>query len=188
MKLDYCTHVSEDVLELYFPDDVDQHDGGVYNSTNRRVESRKETRFRDLVLSSKVGGELPPEEAVRLLSEKVVAGDLLLKKWDHKIEEIIARINLLSETFPEYEISAIDAEARQLIVEQVCEGAVSYKEIKERPVKDYIMDWIPSHHYGILDRLVPERVTYKDGRDTRVFYSPGEKPKISVMILSLIHI
>ena len=50
---------------------------------------------------------------------------------------------------------------------------------------DTIVDWVPAHHYGILDRLVPERVELKEGKGTRVFYIENEKPKISVLIQHL---
>lgn len=185
VKLELCTRLTTDLLLETFPDDFSEQNGGVFNPANRRVEGRIEKRFRDLVLSSKAGGEVPDEEAASILAAKVQEGELKLKKWDQKVETCIARINLVSGTFPEYELPPIDEEARLLLLEQICDGARSYKEIKDRAVMPIIQEWIPAHHYGILDRLVPERVELKEGRSTRVFYAEGEKPKVSVMIQHL---
>ena len=74
------------------------------------------------MISSKAGGDLDESEAARILAELVVAGELKLKKWDRKVDEYIARINLVSKTFPEYEIPAIDDDAKLLLIEQICEG------------------------------------------------------------------
>ena len=77
---------------------------------------------------------------------------------------------------PETEIPAIDDEARQLLVEQVCHGALSYKEIKDRPVLATVQEWIsPEQHYYIdtyapatMDlprRRNPAKIRYEaDGR------------------------
>ncbi|MDF1815301.1 MAG: ATP-dependent helicase HrpB [Verrucomicrobiales bacterium] len=182
VKLDLCTGVSESLLRELFPEDFSEHSGGVFNTANRRVEAKLETRFRDLVLTSKAGGELPDGEAAAILAAQVVEGNLNLKKWDRKVEEYIARINLVSTAFPEYEIPAIDEEAKLLLIEQICEGATGYKDIKDRPVMAVLNDWIPAQYYGLLDRLAPERVELKKDKFARVFYTEGEKPKISVMI------
>ncbi len=186
VKLDFCTEVSHLALLDAFPHDFSEHNGGVYDSSSRRVEGRIEKHFRDLVIISKAGGEVPDAEAARLLAERVIAGDLLLKKWDQKVENYIARVNLVATTCPEYEVPEIDDDARQLLIEQICEGARNYKDIKDRPVMAALKDWVPAHHYGLLDRLVPERIELKKGgRSAHIFYNPGEKPKISVMIQHL---
>ncbi len=185
VKLDLCTVASEAALKELFPGDFSEHDGAVYNPVNRRVEGRIETRFRDLIMTSKSGGAVPSGEASRILAEQVMAGELLLKKWDNKVDEMIARINLVARTFPEYEVPVIDEDAKMLIIEQVCEDALSYKDIKERPVMGFLNDWIPARHYGLLDRLVPERIELKEGKSSRVFYMENEKPRVSVLIQHL---
>ncbi len=185
VKLDYATAVDDQVLARRFPADFSESDGGVYNEKTRRVEGRRERRFRDLVIESRAGGEVPDEVAARLLGERILSGELILKRWDGSVEEFIARVNLLAVAFPEYEMVPIDGEARQLIVEQVCEGARGYKEIKDRPVMPSLRDWLPPEHRGLVDRLAPERVSLQGGRSVRVRYADGEKPKIAVMIQHL---
>ncbi|NLT71210.1 MAG: ATP-dependent helicase HrpB [Verrucomicrobiaceae bacterium] len=185
VKLGLCTRIEESCLHDLFPDDFDEKDGAVYDERNRRVEARRERRFRDLVLETKLTGTVPPDEAAALLAERVLAGELNLKAWDEKVEAWFARINLIAEVCPEYDFAPVDEEARQLLLEQICAGATSYKEIKDRPVWNVVRDWLPPHQAGLIDFLCPESLTLSTGKSVRVHYRPGEKPRVSVLIQHL---
>ena len=185
VKLSLCTRIEEDWLRDQFPDDFSEHDGATYDERNRRVEARRERRFRDLVLESKAGGEVPGEEAAQILAERVLSGELNLKAWDDKVEAFFARISLIAEHCPEYEMSPIDRDSKLLILEQICSGATSYKQIKDRPVWSALKDWLPAHQSGLLDHLTPERIELSNGKAVKVRYAEGEKPKVSVLIQHL---
>lgn len=185
VKLGLCTRIEESWLEDSFPSLFEEKEGAVYDERFRRVEARKEKRFRDLVLESKASGEVPLDQAAALLAERVLAGELNLKAWDDKVEAWIARINLAAEHFPEYDFPEIDEDSQQLILEQICEGATSYKQIKDRKVWPSLQEWLPSHLKGPLDHLVPERIKLSNGRESLVRYTAGEKPRISVLIQHL---
>lgn len=185
VKLALCTRVEEESLQRLFPDDFQSKDGAVYDERNRRVEARLENRFRDLVLETKPSGEVPLEEAAQLLAGRVLSGELNLKKWDDKVEAWFARINLIAEHCPEYELAPIDEEAKLLILQEICAGAVSYKQIKDRPVNVALKAWLPPHQLGVIDHLAPESITLSTGKQARIQYAPGEKPKISVLIQHL---
>ena len=93
----------------------------------------------------------------------------------------------MAAAFPEYEVPPIGEEERLLLLVQICEGGLSYKEIKDRQVKPAIAEWLPPHQAGLLDRFAPERIELSSGRSAKVFYDPDPavKPKISVMIQHL---
>lgn len=185
VKLSHCTRVEEAWLEDAFPNLFEEKSGAVYDERFRRVEARREKRFRDLVLESKASGEVPLDQAAALLAGRVLAGELNLKAWDEKVEAWIARINLAAEHFPDYGFPGIDEDAQRLILGQICEGAVSYKQIKDRKVWPFLKEWLPSHLEPTLDHLVPERITLSNDRGVKIQYSPGEKPRISVLIQHL---
>lgn len=185
VKLGLCTRIEETWLQELFPDAFEKKEGAVYDERSRKVEARLEKRFRDLVLETKPGGEVPPEEAATLLAERVLSGELNLKKWDGKVEAWFSRVNLVAENCPQYEISPIDEESKQLMLEQICAGGISYKQIKDRPVNAVIKEWLPSHQAGVIDHAAPESVILSNGKVVRVHYSPDEKPKISVLIQHL---
>jgi ATP-dependent helicase HrpB len=163
-------------LNELFPDDFSDEDQTTYDPSLRRVVARSERRFRDLVLSATDKGAPDVDRAAELLAAEVVAGNLNLKAWDSAVENWILRVNFVAQHCPETEVSPIDDEARQLLVEQICHGALSYKEIKDRPVLATVKEWIsPEQHYYIdtyapatMDlprRRNPAKIRYEaDGR------------------------
>ena len=182
VKLGLCTQIEEGWLRDTFPDDFVEHAGAAWDDSSRKVEARREKRFRDLIIESRPSGEVPLDGAATLLAQRVHSGELNLKAWDEKVESYFARVNLIAEHCPEYEISSIDDDARLLMLEQICTGATSYKQIKDRPVTKVVKEWFPPHQAGIIEQLAPESLTLSNGKQTRVHYLPGEKPKISVLI------
>ena len=163
-------------LEELFPDDFSDGNQTTYDPSLRRVVARSERRFRDLVLSSTDQGEPNLDRAAELLAAEVVAGRLNLKGWDAVVENWILRVNFVARHCPDAEVPEIDEEARQLLVEQICHGALSYKEIKDRQVLATVKEWIsPEQHYYIDTyapaemelprRRNPARIRYEaDGR------------------------
>lgn len=185
VKLSLCTRVEEGWLRDRFPGDFRDRDGAVWDDRNRKVEARKERRFRDLVLESRPSGQPPKDEAATLLAERVLSGELNLKAWDDKVEAWFARINLVAEHCPEYGLVPIDEEAKLLLLEQICSEATSYAQIKDRPVWNALREWLPPHQAQALEFLAPETLTLSTGKATKVSYRLGEKPRISVLIQHL---
>ncbi|MDP4610831.1 MAG: ATP-dependent helicase HrpB [Opitutales bacterium] len=137
-------------LNAIFPEDFSDKAVTTYDPQLRRVVCRSERRFRDLVLESTDRGEPDIDQAATLLATEVTEGRLLLKAWDSAVEQWIARLNFVAKHCPETEIAPIDTEARQLLTEQICHGALSYKEIKDRAVLATVKEWIsPEQHYYI---------------------------------------
>ncbi len=185
VKLNLCTLLEEDWVKELFPDDFIETAGAAWDERSRRVEARREKRFRDLILESKPSGEIPLDEAASLLAEKVLAGELNLKAWDQSVSQYFARINLVSDAFPEYEIPGVDEDSKRLMLEQICAGATSYKQIKDRKVWEVLKEWLPHHQTSLLDRLAPDRIELSNGRSARLTYEEGEKPKASALIQHL---
>lgn len=142
-------------LHAYFPDDFCVSVETVYDTKNRRVVARKEQRFRSLMLECSDSDEVDLGVAAELLAEAVVSGQLKLKQWNQEVENWIQRVNFVATHCPETEIALIDAEARLLMIEQVCEGAVSYKEIKDRACLPIVQEWISPEQSYYLDAYAP---------------------------------
>ncbi len=185
VRLNLCTSVEGAWVRDLFPGDFVEKDGAVFDDQTRRIEARRELRFRDLVLETKQSGDVPQEEAAAILAGKVFSGELNLKAWDKSVLEYISRVNLVAETFPEYEIPPLDDDAQLLLLEQICTGATSYKAIKDRPVKAALKEWLQPHQLHLLDQFAPERIDLSSGKSVRVFYPAGEKPRVSVLIQHL---
>ncbi|MDQ8206819.1 ATP-dependent helicase HrpB [Coraliomargarita sp. SDUM461003] len=153
--LGLATAVEPQWLEALFGADFSEGTATSYDASARRVVCRTERRFRDLVLQAKDQGEPDYDQAAALLAAEVQAGKLNLKHWDAAVENWIQRVNFVARHCPETEIAAIDDEARQLLIEQICHGALSYKEIKDRPVLDTVKDWIRPEQLYYIDTYAP---------------------------------
>ena len=137
MLLTLATAIKEEWLREFFPEAVQETTELTFDSSLRRVVGRTVTLFHDLVLAEKKSEQVSKNEAAAILAREVIAGNCPLKNWDHAVEQWIARLNFAATTFPELDLPKINENDRALLIEQVCQGATSYKEIKERPVPGF---------------------------------------------------
>ena len=153
--LGLATEVDSEWLEEYFPDDFSEGVFTEYDFSLRRVVSRQQRRFRDLVLQEKEGGEPDLDAAASLLAREVLKGRLKLKNWGSVVDNWIRRVNFVAKHCPETEIAVIDDEAKHMLVEQICHGALGYKEIKDRPVLETIREWISPEQVYYIETYAP---------------------------------
>jgi len=156
-----------------------------FDATAKRVQAAELLRFRDLALSAKRVEPPPAEAAARLLADEIIAGRLPLPNWDHGVEQWLARLRLLCRHCPELQLPPITDDDRKHIIEQLCQGAVGYKDIKEREVRPLVMSWLSGTQRELLDKHAPERLTLPNGRTPRVVYEDGKPPHIALRIQEL---
>src|SRR5436190_625853 len=183
--LSLATAVAEPWLRELFPEAINNSVRIFYDSVKKRVYAEEQLRFRDLAIGSRRVEPPPAEEAARFLCEEVLAGRLILKEWDHGVEQWILRLNLLSQWCPELGLPSIGDQDRRHLIEQVCHGAVSYKDIKDKPVKPIVKSWLSPAQSDLLEKHAPERLTLSNGRTPKVVYETGAPPHIAVRIQEL---
>ncbi len=176
------TAVREEWLEELYPGEFVVEARITYDSRQRKVLQTRERRFRDLILESKEEGVPDLDEAARILAKEVAEGRLKLKRWDSSVETWINRVNLIAANFPEYEIPPIGESNRLLLVEQICHGAVSYKEIKDRQPLPFLQEWLREDQHRLLDYLAPLRYELSKGKSPKIRYEPGGKAVLSAFI------
>jgi ATP-dependent helicase HrpB len=185
VRLSLATQIEREWLEAMFPAEMEVKTVAEYEESSRRVVARQETCFRSLVLESRVSGDPPGDQAANLLAREISAGKLILKNWDSSVNQWIARVNTLCRYIGELGIPPIDEEAKLLIYEQICRGATSYREIKNREVKPAVKSWLSQGQKAALDHFAPERVALSKELAAKVIYHEDESPKISVVIQRL---
>ena len=179
------TTIEVEWLRELFPDDIKSDLHVQFDAQQKRVLAAELLRFRDLALAAKRIDPPPAEAAARLLADEIIAGRLLLPNWDHHVEQWLARLNLLCKECADLQLPAITDEDKKSIIEQLCHGAVSYKDIKEREVKPIVMSWLSPAQRELLDKQAPERLTLPNGRTPKVNYENGKSPFISLRIQEL---
>jgi ATP-dependent helicase HrpB len=184
--LTQATAIEEAWLKEIFPDDFREMRSVTYDEQIKRVVTRRERRFRDLVLESKASSdEAPLDAAAALLTKEVLAGRLKLEAWDDTVEQWIVRVNRLAEWFPELEVNPITDADRATLVEQICYGELGYRDLKDKPVMPVLRDWLTAEQIAVLDDYVPERLVMGNGRKSRLTYAKEGPPVLSARIQEL---
>jgi ATP-dependent helicase HrpB len=169
-----------------FADDLTVTDGAAWDESRRRVVARKETRFRDLVLETLESDHgVNPDQAAEILASRVLSGELVLKNWDHTVDQWTARLSLLENAMPELGMPGWSAADRADAIAQICHGAVSYKEIKEANVWRVLREWLNPAQRAALDAYCPERVNLPNGQSARITYAQGKDPFIALRVAHL---
>ena len=162
--LNLCTAIQENWLRELFPNDFVATETVIYDSTMRRCFLEQRRTFRDLVLDSVrtelVGqasrlsppncqsGETPAllSQAAEILAAEVFSGNLTLNTWDDAVEQWILRVNRLREWMPELNLPSLTHGDRHSLLQQFCLGAVSYKDIKDKPVWSFVKSWLSANN------------------------------------------
>jgi ATP-dependent helicase HrpB len=183
--LSLATAIEADWLRELFPEDIQGEMHVAFDATAKRVQAAELSRFRGLALSARRIDPPPADAAARLLADEVTAGRLVLKEWDHTVEQWIMRLNLLSKWCPEFELPPITDEDRRHLIEQLCHGAFGYKDIKDRPVKPVVQSWLSAAQRELLDKHAPERLSLPNGRTPKVTYDASNPPHIALRVQEL---
>jgi ATP-dependent helicase HrpB len=182
--LSLATAVDPEWLRELWPDDFHEELAVRYDAAAKRVTAERQTLFRDLQLASKPA-EPPADEAARLLADAVSRGELVLRKWDRAADQWIARVNVLAAACPDLGLPVFGDDDRRAVIEQLCLGAFSYKDLRDRDVLGPLKDWLSGAQRALVERLTPERVTLPSGRAVRLEYTPGQPPALAAKIQDL---
>lgn len=184
--LSLATAVEESWLQELFPDEFSTAHQVRYDASQRRVVTRVERRFRDLVLEAKERDDAPSDAASRLLAEEVAAGRLELEKWDAPVDAWIRRVNFLAKHCPELGIPPFDDAARRMVIEEVCAGAVAYRDIRDRPVFGVVRGWLSHEQAMALESYCPEKIVLpRKKHPARIEYTDDGQAEIEATVQEL---
>ncbi|HAL92081.1 MAG TPA: helicase, partial [Verrucomicrobia bacterium] len=183
--LTQATAIREEWLRELFPDDFSGRVAVNWDSAAKRAVARREIVFRDLALDSRPLDPPPAEESARLLAAAVISGECVLKEWDRAVDQWIARVNLLAKAWPDWQLPTYGEAERELLIQQICHGAVSYKDIKDRSVLPSVKALLSPAQQALVEKHMPERITLSNGRGVKVQYDGAAEPFISARIQEL---
>jgi ATP-dependent helicase HrpB len=137
------------------------------------------------VLEADRSEDAPLDDAARILADEVVAKRCVLKNWDEAVEQWILRVNWLHEWMPELNIPVIADGDRHALIEQICHGATSYKEIKDKSVWPVVKAWLSGQQQAWVEEYAPERIELPGGRRAKVAYAADGPPTLAARIQDL---
>lgn len=183
--LSLATAIEEEWLDELFPGERREETTVAFDRATRRVVALRRRMFRGLVLDERPGGDPPPEAAAALLAEEALAGGIELAYWNEAVEQWIARVNYVARMAPEHGVPAIGPAERRAMLEQICHGGFSQKDVRERPVLPVVRGWLSAAQQALVERMAPEHATLPGGRRVRVTYPEAGDPFIAARIQDL---
>lgn len=186
VRLSGLTAIQSEWLREMFSDAFSETREVVYDASIKRVRAERRTVYRDLVIAAERAEDVSDDEAATLLAGEVIEGRLVLKAWDAKVERWIARVNVVADHCPELGVPCIQDSGRRSLVEQICYGARSYKDIKSREVWPVIKAWLSREQIASVEAYAPDRVRIENGREPRVLYDDSANgPYMAIRIQDL---
>lgn len=184
--LSLATAIEERWLQELFPADFSEVATVRYDATQRRVMTRTERRFRDLVLTAVERDDASSDAASRILADEVSAGRLELERWDGQVDAWIRRVNFLAKHCPELGIPPFDDAGRRLVIEEVCAGATAYRDIRERPVFPIVRGWLTHEQAMALDSYCPEKIILpRKKHPAKIEYTEDAEAQIEATVQEL---
>ncbi len=173
-RLSRCTRLSPGALNTH------EVDIALYDTRRKRVLTYRRLQYRDLTISEREAGDAPPEAAAPLLAEEVIHGRIHLEHWDGHVEQWIHRLTCLRAAMPELELPPFGEEERLLAMTLLCEGAVSAREVAERPVLPILHDWLSPWQRQALEQYAPRTLRLTNGREVKLLYREDGTPSFSL--------
>lgn len=162
--------------------DLDTHEvnAAVYDPARKRVLNLRRLLYRDLVLTEKETGDAAADDAAPLLAEQVLRGNLRLEGWDGHVLQWINRLTCLRAAMPELELPDFEEEDRLVAITMLCDGAVSYKEIQNRPVLPILSEWLSPWQRESLNKYAPKAIRLTNGREVKLLYRDDGTPSFGL--------
>jgi len=183
--LNLATAIDEAMLDEVFPGELRTEEVVALDPQAKRVTVRRKKRFRDLVLEDREAGDAAPDAAAQLLVREVLEGRCPLPQWDEAVEQWLARVNTLAKLFPEFGVAPFTAADKPFVLEQLCHGTRSFKDVRERDLWPVLRSWLSPEQAGAMDQLLPDRLEMANGRKSRITYKPDATASISARIQEL---
>ena len=86
---------------------------------------------------------------------------------------------------PELEIPEFAEEDRLLMLTEICQGATTYKQIKDRQVLPVLKQWLSAPVQSAVDSYAPDRITLTNGTSAKINYVMDPEPTIGVILQKL---
>jgi ATP-dependent helicase HrpB len=140
--------------------------------------------FRGLALERRAlrEGAHDPEEAARLLVEKLVAGEIELPGMNEEAKQLILRIKLAAAHYPDYGLPKLDEDDWRLIYGDLCEGKSSARDLEGASVTRALREYLGGSLAAFVDKAAPTELKLKGGRMGRLAYFEKGPPELSARL------
>jgi len=184
VQLGLATAIEEEWLRELFPEDFTEQRELLFDETQKRVVQRRKKVFRDLVVEQSDRDAGPGPDTAACLAREILEGRMALSGWDGEVDQWLERVNFLARVRPDLELPSIGEEEKALLIEQICEDATCFRDLKDRPVRAIVRSWLRPDQLQLVEKFAPARISLPGGKTARVSYGSNDA-RISCRIQEL---
>ncbi len=169
IKQDWLLEIHPELFNIYNKTDWD-------NQT-RSVKDFSGVTFNDLLIEEQIHETNNSQKATEILASKIINGELKLKNWNQEVDNWIERVRCCALWFPDKNLINYNSEDMQLILEEICNNAVRYKDIANKPCLDYIKHALSWDEICFVEKMAPVSIKLPNGKSLKIIYQAGKDPK-----------
>lgn len=185
ITLSFAAPVKEEWLRAAFPGDIREEDRPALDKDMLTPVTERLTFYRDVEIKKEITSARRGKASADLIADEFVSGRQKLKRWDEEAEDWLARVDFLHRTCPDLGIAPLSEEDKALIIADICHGARSVADAREREVLPALKDWYGWEKCRLIDRHAPQRLDTPSGRKARIRYPAGGEPFMEAKIQDL---
>jgi len=181
--------VDEARLRSDFPERFVEADFVRWDEPSRALVARRETRFDQIVLSSKPAGRPDPAQAAQALCDAVASYGLQSLPWTEGLQQWRARVQCLRAWMPELGLPDCSDEVLLQQREQWLKPAFAGKSrldaLNESELSSALKSLLDWNQQQSVEAQAPLRINVPSGMDRSIHYEPGAPPVLAVKLQEL---
>ena len=111
--MDEVTEIKELEIRKFLDDRIISKEDAYLDTSTHQVFVRTVEMLGEVVVSKKESAEVNESQRIEAYANAIIAGTLVLKKWDQGVENFLSRVNFLAAFSSDYEIVPFDEDARR---------------------------------------------------------------------------
>lgn len=185
LEMEYVTELDDHIIENILSTRVVKGEEIRIHPDTRQVIRRQYSQIGAIKFKIKENESLNKEDFEQAYSMELKNGNLSLKKWDNQVDEFLNKILFLNYNYPEYDVTEFSEDSKKLLFEEICKGAKSWKEIRNREVLPVLKNLYSSEELDLLEEATPSALSLNNKkRSYRVSYN-DKNPFIRVKLQDL---
>jgi len=185
ITLSFAAEIKEEWLLAAFPGDIEKISRAALDETMLTPVTENLTLYRGITIRREITTAKPGKPSAELIAEEFISGRQKLQNWDGEVEAWLERVDFLARACPDLGIEPLGEEDIRLIITDICAGARSVAEAKNRPVMPALQEWFGWEKTRLIEKHAPARLEMPGGRKARIKYPRGREPYLEAKIQDL---
>ncbi|KAF0124347.1 MAG: ATP-dependent helicase HrpB [Elusimicrobia bacterium] len=185
ITLSFAAPIKEEWLRAAFPGDIKEEDRAALDKDMLTPVTERLTYYRDIEIKKEITSARRGKASADLIADEFIGGRQKFRRWDDEVDDWLARVDFLHRACPDLGVEPLSDEDKALIIADICHGARSVADAREREVLPALKDWYGWEKCRLIERHAPQRLDTPGGRKARIRYPAGGEPFLEAKIQDL---